>query len=116
MCAGCRYLTSLVAAALWLGAAANPDAKRLYDDLLSRYNRLIRPVGNNSDTITVKMGLRLSQLIDVVSSHCSQRGRYRVQIRRGWTKGCKMLKEAGYSDERAIARYKLSGCDGSKEQ
>lgn len=45
---------------------ANPDAKRLYDDLLSNYNRLIRPVGNNSDRLTVKMGLRLSQLIDVV--------------------------------------------------
>ncbi|XP_046430728.1 LOW QUALITY PROTEIN: nicotinic acetylcholine receptor alpha1 [Neodiprion pinetum] len=47
------------------GAEANPDAKRLYDDLLSNYNRLIRPVGNNSDRLTVKMGLRLSQLIDV---------------------------------------------------
>lgn len=45
----------------------NPDAKRLYDDLLSNYNRLIRPVGNNSDRLTVKMGLKLSQLIDVVS-------------------------------------------------
>ncbi|XP_043676922.1 acetylcholine receptor subunit alpha-like 1 [Vespula pensylvanica] len=47
------------------GASANPEAKRLYDDLLSNYNRLIRPVGNNSDRLTVKMGLRLSQLIDV---------------------------------------------------
>ncbi|XP_075144857.1 nicotinic acetylcholine receptor alpha1 isoform X4 [Haematobia irritans] len=47
------------------GGLANPDAKRLYDDLLSNYNRLIRPVGNNSDRLTVKMGLRLSQLIDV---------------------------------------------------
>lgn len=47
---------------------ANPEAKRLYDDLLSNYNRLIRPVGNNSDRLTVKMGLKLSQLIDVVSS------------------------------------------------
>ncbi|CAG9130143.1 unnamed protein product [Plutella xylostella] len=46
-------------------SAANPEAKRLYDDLLSNYNRLIRPVGNNSDRLTVKMGLRLSQLIDV---------------------------------------------------
>ncbi|XP_018398482.1 PREDICTED: acetylcholine receptor subunit alpha-like 1 [Cyphomyrmex costatus] len=47
------------------GASANPEAKRLYDDLLSNYNRLIRPVGNNSDRLTVRMGLRLSQLIDV---------------------------------------------------
>ncbi|KFM73446.1 Acetylcholine receptor subunit alpha-like 1, partial [Stegodyphus mimosarum] len=47
----------------WCGG--NPDAKRLYDDLMSSYNRLIRPVSNNSDTLTVKMGLKLSQLIDV---------------------------------------------------
>lgn len=47
---------------------ANPDAKRLYDDLLSNYNRLIRPVSNNTDTVLVKLGLRLSQLIDLVSS------------------------------------------------
>jgi hypothetical protein len=54
------------------GTVANPEAKRLYDDLLSNYNRLIRPVGNNSDRLTVKMGLRLSQLIDVVSTElCS---------------------------------------------
>lgn len=45
----------------------NPDAKRLYDDLLSNYNRLIRPVTNNNNTVLVKLGLRLSQLIDLVS-------------------------------------------------
>lgn len=44
----------------------NPDAKRLYDDLLSNYNRLIRPVSNNTQTVLVKLGLRLSQLIDLV--------------------------------------------------
>lgn len=43
----------------------NPDAKRLYDDLLSNYNRLIRPVSNNTDTVLVKLGLRLSQLIEL---------------------------------------------------
>ena len=31
------------------------------------YNKLIRPVGNSSDTLIVKVGLRLSQIIDVVS-------------------------------------------------
>lgn len=46
----------------------NPDAKRLYDDLLSTYNRLIRPVTNNNNTVLVKLGLRLSQLIDLVST------------------------------------------------
>ena len=48
-------------------AGGNPDAKRLYDDLLSNYNRLIRPVANNTDKITVKMGLKLSQLVDLVN-------------------------------------------------
>jgi hypothetical protein len=48
--------------------SANPDAKRLYDDLLSTYNRLIRPVSNNTDTVLVKLGLRLSQLIELVSN------------------------------------------------
>ena len=50
-----------------LGDCGNPDAKRLYDDLLSNYNRLIRPVSNNTDKLTVYLGLKLSQLIDVVS-------------------------------------------------
>lgn len=48
------------------GCLCNPDAKRLYDDLLSNYNRLIRPVSNNTDTVLVKLGLRLSQLIELV--------------------------------------------------
>ncbi|XP_023345770.1 acetylcholine receptor subunit beta-like 2 [Eurytemora carolleeae] len=43
----------------------NPDAKKLYDDLLHNYNRLIRPVFNFTDTLVVKLGLKLSQLIDV---------------------------------------------------
>lgn len=46
---------------------ANPDAKRLYDDLLSNYNKLVRPVANVSDALTVKIKLKLSQLIDVVT-------------------------------------------------
>ena len=48
-------------------ASANPDAKRLYDDILSNYNRLIRPVVNHTEKVTVKLGLRLSQLVDLVS-------------------------------------------------
>ena len=44
----------------------NPDAKRLYDDLLSNYNRLIRPVINNTETLTVWLRLKLSQLIEMV--------------------------------------------------
>ncbi|GIY00592.1 neur_chan_LBD domain-containing protein [Caerostris darwini] len=44
---------------------AHPAAKRLHDDLLSDYNRLIRPVGNHSHKVTVHLGLKLSQLIDI---------------------------------------------------
>ena len=49
------------------GSCGNPDAKRLYDDLLSNYNKLVRPVINVSDPVVVKIKLKLSQLIDVVS-------------------------------------------------
>lgn len=44
----------------------NPDAKRLYDDLLSNYNKLVRPVVNVSEAVMVRLKLKLSQLIDVV--------------------------------------------------
>lgn len=47
------------------GCFGNPDAKRLYDDLLSNYNKLVRPVVNVTDALTVKIKLKLSQLIDV---------------------------------------------------
>ena len=62
----------LLLLSLWLlaPAAANLDAKRLYDDLMSSYNSLIRPVSNVSDRLTVKVGVRLTQLVDVVSSKC----------------------------------------------
>ena len=47
---------------------ATNQAKRLYDDLLrkSQYNRLFRPVGNHTQQLTVFLGMRLSQIIDVV--------------------------------------------------
>ncbi|XP_059486825.1 acetylcholine receptor subunit alpha-like isoform X3 [Neocloeon triangulifer] len=55
----------LVAAVAVWPTAANPDAKRLYDDLLSNYNKLVRPVVNTSDVLRVCIKLKLSQLIDV---------------------------------------------------
>ncbi|XP_037931966.1 acetylcholine receptor subunit alpha-like [Teleopsis dalmanni] len=48
-----------------IGSTSNPDAKRLYDDLLSNYNKLVRPVVNVTDALTVRIKLKLSQLIDV---------------------------------------------------
>jgi len=47
------------------GSCGNPDAKRLYDDLLSNYNKLVRPVVNVTDAVKVRLKLKLSQLIDV---------------------------------------------------
>ena len=48
------------------GCSGNPDAKRLYDDLLSNYNKLVRPVSNVTEVVTVQLKLKLSQLIAVV--------------------------------------------------
>lgn len=52
-----------------LAMGGNPDAKRLYDDLLSNYNKLVRPVVNVSEAVTVRLKLKLSQLIDVVNTY-----------------------------------------------
>ena len=48
--------------------SGNPDAKRLYDDLLSNYNKLVRPVSNVTEAVTVHLKLKLSQLIAVVNN------------------------------------------------
>lgn len=45
----------------------NEGAKRLYDDLLINYNKYRRPSNSPQEPITVKLKLRLSQIIDVVS-------------------------------------------------
>ncbi|KRZ30114.1 Acetylcholine receptor subunit alpha-type unc-63 [Trichinella pseudospiralis] len=41
-------------------------ARHLFQDILTGYNKLLRPVHNTSDAVTVKVKLRLSQLLDVV--------------------------------------------------
>lgn len=43
-----------------------PNAGRLYNDLMRDYNRLLRPVANDSDNITVEFGVTFNQIIDVV--------------------------------------------------
>lgn len=65
---------------------ANDDAKRLYHDLIvqNKYNKLIRPVGNNTDKpLTVEMGIRLSQIIDV--DELNQVMTTNVWLRQEWT-------------------------------
>jgi len=60
------FTTKLFFLYLILGfVGGNPDAKRLYDDLLSNYNKLVRPVVNVTDAVMVRLKLKLSQLIDV---------------------------------------------------
>lgn len=54
--------------ALILLVDANKDARRLYDDLFSTYNKLTRPSRNISEPVRVKLGLKVSQLIEVVSN------------------------------------------------
>lgn len=65
--------------------AGNPDAKRLYDDLLSNYNKLVRPVVNTSDVLRVCIKLKLSQLIDVVRETSSKFSGRLQFIRRSFT-------------------------------
>ena len=38
----------------------------LYQHLTAKYNKYVRPVKNNSDAVTVKMGLKMIQIADVV--------------------------------------------------
>lgn len=39
--------------------------KRLYEDLFTDYNRLILPVANNKTKVTVNLGLKLGQILDL---------------------------------------------------
>lgn len=45
---------------------ANQDEKRLYEDLFSTYNLLIRPVESPTDFITVKLSFKLIKIIELV--------------------------------------------------
>lgn len=54
---------------VWLlpnGGQCGQDAGRLIEDLLADYNKLVRPVENDTDTLIVRLKLKLSQLLDVV--------------------------------------------------
>jgi hypothetical protein len=44
---------------------SNEDAKRLLDDLLSKYVSNVRPVRKPSDPIKIYLGLKLSQIADI---------------------------------------------------
>lgn len=67
-----QWLIFVTLSGVQIVSSGNPDAKRLYDDLLSNYNKLVRPVVNTSDILKVRIKLRLSQLIDVVSGYLAK--------------------------------------------
>ena len=52
-------------------SATLDDEKRLRNDLALGYNRLVRPVEKNTDQLIVKFGIRLIQILDVVSDRAS---------------------------------------------
>lgn len=52
-------------------SVGHPPTKRLHDDILSDYNRLIRPVNNHSMKLIVNLSLKLTQLIDMVCAFLS---------------------------------------------
>lgn len=49
------------------GCLGGEYQRKLYRDLMENYNRLERPVQNDSAPIVVELGLTLLQIIDVVS-------------------------------------------------
>lgn len=51
------------------GCHGGANQRKLYNDLMVNYNRLERPVQNDSAPIVVELGLTLLQIIDVVSVH-----------------------------------------------
>ena len=60
--------------------------RKLLNDLMTQYNKLERPVMNESEPVTLTFGLTLQQIIDVVSYSlkyfCSQK-RIRKEVRDG---------------------------------
>ena len=48
------------------GTLAGPNERRLLTDLMANYNKLERPVANESEAVVLKFGLTLQQIMDVV--------------------------------------------------
>ena len=51
-----------------IGAYSGLHERMLLEDLLAYYNKLERPVANESEAVVLTFGLTLQQIIDVVSS------------------------------------------------
>ncbi|CAJ0575287.1 unnamed protein product, partial [Mesorhabditis spiculigera] len=57
--------TLLILSVIFIIPTYTRDYNRLFDDLLRRYNRLVRPVKNNNETIRIEFKFKLSQIVDV---------------------------------------------------
>lgn len=51
----------------FLPTEGNSDGRHLYDRLMHGYNPLVRPVESDSSPLNVSLGIKLTQLIDVVN-------------------------------------------------
>ena len=49
------------------GCLGGAHERRLLNDLMTQYQKLERPVMNESQAVTLKFGLTLQQIMDVVS-------------------------------------------------
>ena len=49
------------------GCYCGPEERRLLNDLIMNYNKLERPVANESEAIQLRFGLTLQQIMNVVS-------------------------------------------------
>merc|ERR1719499_1998790 len=58
-------LTLVIFSSFPLGSLSGPSERRLLTDLMDHYQRLERPVANESLAVTVKFGLTLQQIMDV---------------------------------------------------
>jgi hypothetical protein len=58
---------------LFFGGIANitddmPDEQRLFYTLMTRYEKAVRPTQKASDAVIVKLGITLTQILDIVNS------------------------------------------------
>jgi hypothetical protein len=61
-----RVAVLLMCTSMLMTSEASEDAKRLLDDLFSDYNSVVRPVSNPTDKIKLSIGLKLSQIAEIV--------------------------------------------------
>lgn len=78
--------------------STNPDARRLYDDLLrkNKYSRLIKPESLNKSALLILISLKLSQIIDVDEK--SEIITTNVWLNQEWTDSSLRWDPAAYGD------------------